>query len=268
MRHFSLGIDVLSQLSERVGRRLEDSPRTPKYLCLRDALVELIDEGELAQGSRLPTEQELTAVLPLSLGTVQKALRDLVDSGVLTRRRRLGTFVAGGEQRRRITTPAFAFLRPDGTPVRMVLIRLLKREVLQRRGAWVEMLGDCVAGHLHLVRLDRIDGAFDCYTEIYLCSDVAGELATLPAEALEHESVLPLLAAQGQAPSSAENRIGHGRLPKAVARAIVPKLAETPPHGMRLETCYQDKAGRVLVWQVMHIPPNEYRLTLTTPLKG
>ncbi|MCE8031440.1 GntR family transcriptional regulator [Halomonas daqingensis] len=258
---------MLPLLAERVARHLEKSSRTPKYLCLRDALVELIEEGKLAEGSRLPTEQELAAVLPVSLGTVQKALRDLVESGELYRRRRLGTFVASGEQRRRITTPAFTFLRPEGAPVRMVLIRLLRREVLQRHGAWVEVLGDCAGGYLHLVRQDRIDGAFDCYTEIYLRGDVAGELATLPTETLEHESVLPLLMAQGHSLSTAENRISHIRLPKAVARAIAPELTEAPPPGLRLETRYQDDTGRVLAWQIMYIPPSDYRLTLTTQLK-
>lgn len=257
---------MLTLLADRVARHLERSPRSPKYLCMRDAIIELIVESELAEGTRLPTEQELAAALPLSLGTVQKALRDLVESGELYRRRRLGTFVAGGNHRREIATPAFGFLRPDGSRVRMVFIRLLKRELLQRSGAWIEVLGECSAGHVHLVRQDRIDGAFDCYTEIYLRADVASELLDLPVDALEHESVLPLLQAQGNAPSTAENRISHGRLPKAAARAIAPDLAETPPPGIRLETRYQDDAGRVLAWQVMYIPPNDYRLTLTTPL--
>lgn len=253
---------------KHLERHLEVSSRTPKYISLRDAMVEMIDEGKWAEGSRLPTEQELAAALPVSLGTVQKALRDLVESGELYRRRRLGTFVASREQRRHITTPAFTFLRPDGTRVRMVLIRLLKRETLQRSGAWVGVLGECEAGHLHIVRQDRIDGTFECYTEIYLRADVAGELATLPAEALEHESVLPLLVEQGHEPRTAENRISHVRLPKAIARAIIPELAGTPPPGLRLETRYQDDEGRVLAWQIMYIPPNDYRLTLTTPLQS
>lgn len=258
---------MLTQLAERVARHLEASPRTPKYLCLRDALIELINAGELPEGTRLPTEQALAEALPLSLGTVQKALRDLVESGELTRRRRLGTFVAGGDHRREITTPAFHFLRPDGSPVKLVFIRLLKREALSRRGAWEAVLGECPSGYLHLVRQDRIDGTFDCYTEIYLRADQAGELMHLPAEALEHESVLPLLQRLGVAPVLADNRIGQGRLPKAVARAIVPELAEAPPPGMRLETRYQDAEGRTLAWQIMYIPPNDYRLTLTTQLR-
>lgn len=255
---------MLTLLAERVARHLEDSPRTPKYLCLRDALIELIVEGELAEGTRLPTEQELAAALPLSLGTVQKALRDLVESGELYRRRRLGTFVADGNHRREIATPAFGFLRPDGTRVRMVFIRLIKREMLQRRGAWIEVLGECEAGYVHLVRQDRIDGAFDCYTEIYLRADVANQLLDLPAEALEHESVLPLLQAQGHEVSTAENRISLGRLPRAAARAIVPDLAEAPPPGIRLETRYLDAEAGVLAWQIMYIPPSDYRLTLIT----
>lgn len=257
---------MLTLLAERVVRHLEDSPRTPKYLCLRDALVELIAEGELPGGSRLPTEQELAAALPLSLGTVQKALRDLVESGELHRRRRLGTFVAAGG-RREIATPAFTFLRPDGTPVRMVSIRLLGRETLPRQGAWSEVLGECAQGYVHLVRQDRIDGAFDCHTEIYLRADVAGALLTLPVDDLEHESVLPLLKTLGREASVAEHRIAQGRLPKAVARAIVPESAEAPPAGLCLETRYRDAEERVLAWQVMHIPPNDHRLTLTSQLR-
>lgn len=257
---------MLTYLAKHFDRILKESFRAPKYLCLRDALVELIEEGKLTEGTRLPTEQELAAALPVSLGTVQKALRGLVESGELYRRRRLGTFVAGIKPRHHITTPAFTFLRPDGAKVRMVLIRLLKREVLKHEGSWSGVLGTCEAGYLQLIRQDRIDGAFDCYTMIYLRADVAGELATLPTKALEYESVLPLLITQGHSPSTAENRISNVRLTKAVARAILPELTESPPLCICLETRYQDADGRVLAWQVMYIPPNDYQLALTTQL--
>ncbi|MDN3556013.1 GntR family transcriptional regulator [Halomonas maura] len=259
---------MLSLLVDRISRHLEQSPRSPKYLCMRDAIIELIVEGWLPEGTRLPTEQELAAALPLSLGTVQKALRDLVESGELYRQRRLGTFVAGGDHRREITTPAFGFLRPDGTRVRMVFIRLLKRERLTRQGAWSELLGDGPSGHVRLVRQDRIDGAFDCHTEIYLRGDMAGSLLEMPAEALEHDSVLPLLEARGRLTvSHAENRVRLVRLPKAVARVMLPDLAETPPLGLRLETLYRLADDITVAWQIMHIPANDYRLSLRTQLR-
>lgn len=256
---------VLTLLAERVAYHFEQSPRTPKYLCMRDAIIELIVEGELAEGTRLPTEQELAGALPLSLGTVQKALRDLVETGDLYRRRRLGTFVGGGDHRREISTPAFVFLRPDDTRVRMVFIRLLRRELTHRQGPWSESLGECCEGYVRLTRLDRIDGAFDCHTEIYLRADVAGELLEIDVEALEHESVLPLLQARGRvALFSAENRVGMIRLPKGVAKAISLPAGVVEPWGLKLETHYLHNGGTPIAWQVMHIPANDYRLNFVT----
>ncbi len=257
---------MLTLLAERVTRHLEQSPRSPKYLCMRDAIIELIVEGGLAEGARLPTEQELAGALPLSLGTIQKALRDLVDSGDLYRQRRLGTFVGGGDHRREIGTPAFAFLRPDGTRVRMVFIHLLKRERVQRQGPWSETLGACHDGYVRLHRQDRIDGAFDCDTQIYLRGDLAGDLMAVEAETLEHESVLPLLQSRGRVSGfTAENRLGLVRLPRAVARTVAPSHAEAAaPQGLRLETCYRHPDGEAIAWQVMHIPVNDYRLVFHT----
>ncbi|MDR5866436.1 GntR family transcriptional regulator [Halomonas koreensis] len=256
---------MLSLLVDRITKHLERSPRSPKYLCMRDAIIELIVEGRLPEGARLPTEQELAAALPLSLGTVQKALRDLVESGELYRQRRLGTFVAGGDHRREITTPAFGFLRPDGTRVRMVFIRLLKRERLHRQGPWSEVLGACSAGYVRLVRQDRIDGAFDCHTEIYLRADLAAPLLEVEAEALEHESVLPLLEARSRVTvDHAENRVRLVRLPKAAARVMLPERTDEPPAGIRLETLYRLADDTTVAWQIMHIPANDYRLSLRT----
>ncbi|MAY71417.1 MAG: GntR family transcriptional regulator [Halomonas sp.] len=259
---------MLSLLAERTSQLLQSSPRTPKYLCLRDAIIELIVEGVLAEGARLPTEQELAQALPVSLGTVQKALRVLVDSGELHRRRRLGTFVSTGDHRREITTPAFHFVRPDGTRVRMVFIRLKKRERVQRPGQWRDVLGDCDSGYVHLVRQDRIDGTFDCHTEIHLRFDIAASLMDVAAEALEHDSILPLLETSGRiALSQAENRLRMVRLPKAIAHSILADADAPSPWGIRLETLYRREDGTPVAWQVMHIPVNAYSLSLNTLLR-
>ncbi|MGQ7245775.1 GntR family transcriptional regulator [Halomonas sp. V046] len=253
-------------LAERVARHLERSPKSPKYLCLRDAIIEMIVEGHLREGTRIPTEQALTDALPLSLGTVQKALRELVESGELYRRRRLGTFVAGGDHRREITTPAFHFLRPDGARVRMVFMRLLKRKKVARQGTWSKVLGASPEGYLHLVRLDRIDGAFTCHTEIYLRHDMASFLLDAPTEDLEHESILPLLEARGRVTlSHADNRLSRVRLPRAMAKVMLGD--DTDASGLRLETLYRLADDTTLAWQVMHIPDSDYRLSLRTGLR-
>ena len=41
-------------LAERVARHLEPSPKYPKYLCLRDAIIEMIVEDHLRKGTPVP----------------------------------------------------------------------------------------------------------------------------------------------------------------------------------------------------------------------
>ena len=75
----------------------------PKYVQLREALSTALRRGEWKAGDRLPTETELVELTALSLGTVQRALRDLVDDGLVVRNQGSGTFVA--ESRAPIDTP-------------------------------------------------------------------------------------------------------------------------------------------------------------------
>ena len=50
--------------------------------------------GELSPGARIPFEHELTAQYGCSRATVSKALSELAGRGLVTRRRRAGSFVA------------------------------------------------------------------------------------------------------------------------------------------------------------------------------
>lgn len=255
---------MLKQLTEAVHQQLDASPGSPKYLCMRDAVIDLIASGHWPEGTRLPTEQAMAEVLPVSLGTIQKALKVLVDSGDLHRKRRMGTFVAGGDHRRAIGTPSFSFVRPDGSLVKMVFIKVLKQEISQRTGPWSNLLGKCDAGYVHWVRQDGIDGAFYCHTEVYLRADWAPHLSQLPTAALEHQSLIPLLQEQGLVPHwLAENRVSPVTLPAATVKVIWPKSPPEKPQGLRLETRYLTPDGQAFAWQVMHIPANDYQLSTT-----
>ena len=52
----------------------------PKYMQLRDSILEAIRSGHWAGGEQLPTEVEFTRNTPYSLGTVQRSLRALVEA--------------------------------------------------------------------------------------------------------------------------------------------------------------------------------------------
>src|SRR4051812_10453228 len=91
-----------------------DTGTGPKYRVLRDAILSAITAGEWSSGMRLPTEAELSKLLPYSLGTIQKAYGELVKQGVVVRSRGRGSFVA--PLQRQMTEPWHCrFLGDDGT---------------------------------------------------------------------------------------------------------------------------------------------------------
>ncbi len=67
--------------------------RLPAYLRLRDALAARIAAGEWSVDEALPSENRLAREHALSVGTVRKALQQLVDEGLLERRQGSGTYL-------------------------------------------------------------------------------------------------------------------------------------------------------------------------------
>ena len=80
-------------LDRAVAQRGESKVQT-----LSGALFNLIERGFWRPGDKLPGEKEFSAVLGLSLGTVQAAMRELVSARLLERRRGAGTFVADAKE--------------------------------------------------------------------------------------------------------------------------------------------------------------------------
>jgi len=66
----------------------------PLHRRIYDDLEGRILSGDLAPGARIPFEHELTARYGCSRMTVSKAISELAGRGLVTRRRRAGTFVA------------------------------------------------------------------------------------------------------------------------------------------------------------------------------
>lgn len=72
----------------------------PLYAQIRDLLIARINDGDWRAGTLIPSEIDLAQQLGVSQGTVRKAIGDLVESNVLTRRQGKGTYVANHDQQR------------------------------------------------------------------------------------------------------------------------------------------------------------------------
>lgn len=66
----------------------------PLYMQIKELFVSKISAGQWSPGEIIPSEIQLAQDLGVSQGTVRKAITELVEDNVLTRKQGLGTFVA------------------------------------------------------------------------------------------------------------------------------------------------------------------------------
>lgn len=75
----------------RLATLLGDFDRSPAWKGLADALREVISDGRIPVGMRLPSERDLTTALGLSRTTITRSYAELRDQGFLTSRQGSGS---------------------------------------------------------------------------------------------------------------------------------------------------------------------------------
>lgn len=100
--------------------------RLPLYARLRDVLTRRIADGAWPPGEALPAENTLASAYGVSVGTMRKAMQQLVDEGLLERRHGAGTYV----RRAQFDKSLFRFFRHAGDSVGdgIPASRILRRE--------------------------------------------------------------------------------------------------------------------------------------------
>ncbi|MCZ4274158.1 GntR family transcriptional regulator [Maritalea porphyrae] len=84
------------KLIDEILQRLRRTSRTadPLYKQLAFTIRELIESGTLRGGEALPAERDLVTATGLSRITVRKAIEELLNDGLLSKRHGVGTFVS------------------------------------------------------------------------------------------------------------------------------------------------------------------------------
>lgn len=248
--------------TERLARHARPAvPGLPKYAQLRDQLIAAIRAGEWKPGDKLPTEQELARGTPYSLGTVQRALRELVEEGLVVRAQGSGTFVAEGHAP--IDAPLhLRFLGGDGEPRFLPLYpKVLKREVVRVAGPWSEWLGGL---DREIVRIDRrlsVNREFNLFNRFYVSARTFPEIATRTLKSLDGVNLKQLLASLSAMPiTNVEQRVCLVTLPKEACQAI---NVRPGTRGMLLESAASAGRGHPAYYLESFIPPNGRRLDVT-----
>jgi GntR family transcriptional regulator len=87
---------------------------TPLYKEIKRLLLETLSTGEWKPGAAIPPEWKLAERFEVAIGTVRKAVDELVVENILIRQQGRGTFVAA-HNRARLMFHFFHIVRDDGT---------------------------------------------------------------------------------------------------------------------------------------------------------
>lgn len=126
---------------------------------IANSIVANIERGALREGDRLPSEEKLAERHAVSLGTVQKALARLAQSGIISRQHGRGTFVSGS----RMAPADLRYVRFQDLKGRDLTSYVQVRSVRKskQKGAWSDFLGGNA-----FVRVERTV-SFGAHLELY-----------------------------------------------------------------------------------------------------
>jgi len=96
----------------------------PIYRQLRDKVVAMILEGVLADGDALPSVRQVAGEFTLNPLTVLKGYQQLVDEGLVEKRRGRGMFVTPGARARLLADERHRFLEQEWPRVAATIERL------------------------------------------------------------------------------------------------------------------------------------------------
>lgn len=228
-----------------------------KYRGLADNLLTRIEAGEWKPGDQLPAETELASVYGASVGTVQKALQQLGDDGVLVRRHGSGTFVAIGNVREE-QVRHFRFLAEDEQSILPITIEAISVDMLGEQGPWARFLGN-EPSYVRVLRRVSINNEFEIVSEVLLSGRHFGEIAKLDRNELRH--VRDLLAARYHRPTlKVEQTVSVQVLPPRACRLMSISPGTTGLAWIIRGRTYRDAP---LSWQRVFVPPSDHPLLFT-----
>ncbi|GGH48518.1 GntR family transcriptional regulator [Microbacterium album] len=185
---------------------LDRTGPVPLYYQVSSRLEAAIRSGDIPAGARLENEIAIGHRLGLSRPTVRRAIQELVDKGLLVRRRGIGTQVVQGQVTRQVElTSLYEDLQnAHHEPT----TRVIEREIMPAPDEVADRLGLASGSDVLYVRRQRsTDGVPVALLENYLPAD----FSDITREQLEERGLYQILRGRGVAIRVAKQRIGARR---------------------------------------------------------
>jgi len=234
---------------------LDRSGPIPLYFQIATRLEAAIRNGELPPGARIENELDLAMRLGLSRPTIRRAIQELVDKGLLVRRRGVGTQVVRGRSTRRMgLNGLYEDLEHDD---RHPATRLLLREVVPANEDTASLLGVSAGDPvLHLRRLRLSDGEPVALMENFLPRD----FESITEAQLSERGLYQLMRAQGATMKVARQTIG-ARRPTPEERKLL-KMFQSDPV-LTMDRVAYDNSGQPIEMGHHAYRPDLYNIEVT-----
>lgn len=233
----------------------------PKHERLRKAFAHSIADGFWRAGMRLPTEADLVHTTPCSLGTIQRALRDLAADGLIERRRGSGSVVANLNGK--LSDPwhiRYIKTRSPRVEYQSLHTRVLSRRQVRARGPWSDVLGQRNESATRVDRLFTVDGRIRIYAEFYALSSRFPEFMSLPLESMDGLNFKKMIGDRYHAPT---HKV-HQTLRFQATPPHVAEVCGAPAGGVSpvLNVVSYPLSGEPIYWQDFFLPLDEGELDL------
>jgi DNA-binding GntR family transcriptional regulator len=238
---------------------LDRTGPVPLYFQIASGMERAIRSGALTPGSRLDNEISIGQRLGLSRPTIRRAIQELVDKGLVVRRRGIGTQVVQGT----VTRPVeLTSLYDDLAATNHVpTTTVLAHEVIRARDDIAGKLGIASGDEVLFLRRTRgADGAPVAVLENYLPAD----FADISAAQLEGRGLYQTLRARGVAIAIARQVIGARRAHADEAELL--GIAEGGPVLTMTRVAF-DNAGRAVEFGSHCYRPDRYHFETTVVSK-
>ena len=253
--------------AEFVRRYWSADEKLAKHENLRQAITYSIIQGYWPPGARLPTESELVAATPCSLGTVQRALRALVDNGLIQRRRGSGTVItytrqSGKSFEEKPWHMRFFNNEEDNSQYLPLSTILLDRKVINQIGPWSGPLNQGEHAVVKIDRIMQIADEFGVYAIFYALADRFPELIDKPMSDLNGTNLKTFIARN--------TKMLIHKVRQQLRFEPLPEFVTTNSHlsyeGLAtvINVVAYSVDGEVMYYQDFYIPPTDRILDLGT----
>ena len=245
--------EVILPLSDFLN--LDRSGPIPLYFQLAQAIESAINDGRLAPGSRLENEISLGERLGLSRPTVRRAIQELVDKGLLVRRRGIGTQVIHGQIHRKVElTSLHEDLSKGGQEPTTKVLEIRRTTADQKVASHLNVKTG--APVLLIKRLRFADKVPVAILENYLPE----EFVDLADENLATHGLYQLLKARGIAIKVAQQTIGARKSNTAESEML---QIEKGSALLTMERTAYDASGKAVEWGHHCYRPDLYSFDVT-----